>query len=616
MNLPEPSLGFFMVLAKGKPVIKHVLLCLLFAFTTFNVSAESDLSNSWQWRKLLQYNEIQESEVKQEDFFFSPQGKTNPQAELEATIDAFSDEANICNFPARHMLINEAGLLPSFDYSACDDFVTWQKSEEVDTATLVFADGYLKNPASFHGHLFIKLGESSDTDLLDNSLNFGAKVPTGVDPVTYIINGLFGGYEARYSAQPFYRHNLSYGQVELRNLWDYELDISTFDAQLLAAHLYELSRTEYTYYFTNKNCAYYVARAIELVAGEYLVTDRELTVFPSEIIQRVAAPKASLVRKIELNESEQKRFQSKYHALSVNQQEAVNLWVTGSDRNKQFRRLSESEQKQVLITLASYYTFRQRQSPEQKQHRSRKQEVLTRLLQYPAGNNLKIEASAEEPHLGQKPNMFRLSRVLGNNHANRWEVAIRPTYYDRLQPKVGKPKNSALRMGEITISLVDNNFLLEDVTLIDITSFNVSSTGLPGDGGSSWVIKTGASRNRLRGAGANFSAYVEGHYGWSGNVIDNVISYALVGGRIHDKELSGDEHNLTIESTVGLEGQFLGSNWFCEIATPLSIAERLSSQDWRTNCGISFVNSGEVDLRLVYEKQNNTNLTLGLSYYF
>ena len=597
-------------------MIRYVLIYLLFSLTTLTVSAESDLSSSWQWRKLLQYNEISVSEITQEDFFFSPQGKTNPQAELKATLMAFRDEANICKFPARHMLISKAGLLPSFDYSACDNFVAWQKAESVNTATLVFADGYLKNPASFHGHLFIKLGNSSDPDLLNNSLNFGAKVPDGVDPVTYIINGLSGGYQARYSAQPFYRHNLSYGQIELRNLWDYELDISTFEAQLLAAHLYELSRTEYTYYFTSKNCAYYVARAIELVAGQYLVSDSELTVFPSEIIQRIAAPENQLVRKIELNESEQKRFQSKYHALSLAQQKAVKLWVKSNEDSQGFNHLSQNEQKQVLITLASYYTFRQRQNPDNREFSDSKHEVLVKLLHYPPGNNLKVEASAEAPHLGQKPNMLRLSRVFGSYGADRWEFTMRPTYYDRLQPKVGKPKHSALRMGELTLSLFNNNVMLEDLTLIDITSFNVSSTGLSGDGGNSWAIRTGASRNRLRGPKANLAAYVEGHYGWSGRITNNIISYGLVGGRLHDKELSGDQHNLTIESTIGLEGNFLGTNWFCEIAKPMSVAAKLSSQNIKTNCGISLFNRNTIDLRVVYEHQNNANLSLGLSYYF
>ena len=604
------------MLAKGKSVVKYAVFSLFLSLIGFNASADSDLADSWQWRKLLQYNEMDESEVKQDDFFFSPQGKINLQAELDATISSFSDQENICKFPARHMLINQAGLVPKFDYSVCEDFMTWQKSEKVDTATLVFADGYLKNPASFHGHLFIKLGEDSNTGLLDNSLNFGAKVPPGVDPVTYIVNGLFGGYEARYSAQHFYRHNLAYGQIELRNLWDYELDISPFEAQLLAAHLYELSRTEYTYYFTSKNCAYYVARALELVAGRYLVSDEELTVFPSEIIQRIAEPDSNLVRIIELNESEQKRFQSKYHALSASQKKAVKLWLAGNYESEPFQSLSRAEQKQVLITLSSYYTFRQRQSPKQKEHLARKQEILTRLLQYPAGNNHKIEVSADEPHRGQKPNMMRVSRVLGGSVSNRWEFTMRPTYYDRLQPKVGKPKNSALRMGEFTLSVIDNNLLLEDVTLIDITSFNVSSTGLPGDGGNSWIIKTGATRNRLRGEAVNLATYVEGHYGWAGQISDKVIGYALVGGRIHDKELAGDKHNLTIESTIGLEGQFAGKNWFCELATPLSVTDSLSSQSWKTNCGVNLVNSEKLDLRLVYKKQDNTNFLLGLSYYF
>nr|WP_282444729.1 DUF4105 domain-containing protein [Idiomarina sp. ATCH4] len=514
------------------------------------------------------------------------------------------------------MLIERTGLIPPFDYSTCEEFIDWQKSDEVDSITLVFADGYLKNPASFHGHLFIKLGGASNVELLDNSLNFGAKVPPGVDPLSYIVKGLFGGYEARYSAQHFYRHNLSYGQVELRNLWDYELDISTFEAQLLAAHLYELSRTEYTYYFTSKNCAYYVARALELVAGRYLVTDSELTVFPSGVIQRIAERENSLVREITLNESEQKRFQSKYHALSKRQQETVRLWLEDHPNSRLFDNLAESEQKQVLITLASYYSFRQRQNPEQEAHRARKQDVLTKLLKYPPGDNHKVKAISEEPHLGQKPNMIRVSKVFGSGDVDRWEFTARPTYYDCLQPKIGKPKNSALRMGELTISVIDNNVAIEDLTVIDITSFNVSNTGLPGDGGNSWIIKAGATRNRLRGEKVNLATYVEGHYGWATRVTRNIIGYALFGGRMHDKERRGDQHNVTVESMLGFEGEFAGRNWFCEVATPVSITDKVKAQNWKMNCGASLVMNSAFDFRVVYKKQENHNIRLGVSYYF
>ncbi|WP_404400167.1 DUF4105 domain-containing protein [Idiomarina seosinensis] len=597
--------------------LKAIAYITAFMFSA-GATASVQLAQSWQWKKVLQYNEKGYSEVKQGNFFFSLNGHQDPAAELRQTLSAFkSGKTAICRFPARHMLTTKAGLTEAFNYTECNDFITWQQSRFVDKAALVFADGYLKNPASFHGHLFITLsGEQSSSGLLDNSLNFGASVPPGVNPVTYILKGLFGGYQARYSAQPFYRHNLSYGQIELRNLWDYELNLSDFDAQLLSAHLFELSETEYTYYFTSKNCAYYVARAIEIVADDYLVSDDELTVFPSEIVQRIAEPKRDLVRSVTLNESEQKRFQSRYHALAESEKLAARGWANGNPHNPAFNRLSKAGQKRVLITLSSYFEFQRRQQPDSQQHFKNKRVVLMELLKHPAGNSHKQEPVAEQPHLGQKPNMVRISRVLHSGEADRWELTYRPTYYDRLQPKIGKPKHSGLTMGELALSYADNKLSVESLTLIDITSFNVSSTGLPGDGGQSWAIKAGADRKRLRDTQPDFSGFVEGAYGAATDLTAGAIGYALVSARLHDKEVDGDSHNVTLAAKFGVEGKIANKNWFCEVSSPLSVADKVKAQDWITRCGANLLHGTGFDLRLTLEKQNFANYLLGFSYYF
>lgn len=597
-------------------IIGTLLAVFLFSANAHAASDIEQLARSWKWQKVLQYNEHGVSEIQQADFFLAVNGATDSVAELNATLAIFrNNPKTICNYPARHLLTTQAGLTEAFDYRVCEEFQQWQRGSAVDKASLIFADGYLKNPASFHGHLFIKLSPKGNPgDLLDNSLNYGAVVPDDEDPVTYILKGLFGGYDARYSAQPFYRHNLSYGQVELRNLWDYRLNISESDAQLLSAHLFELSRTHYTYYFTSKNCAYYVARALELVAGDHLVSTAEMTVFPGEIIQRIAAPNLNLVSAIVLNASEQKTFQSQYHALSSVQQEALRSYLKGQKTT--FEALSQAEQKQVLITLSSYYTFLYRRAPDEQHFQKARGEVLRALLQYPAGNNFKIAIEADEPHLGQGATLLRVGHTYHSAEASRQTFMFRPTYYDRLQPKIGKPANSSLTMGELTLSHNAGTVRLESLRAVDITSLNVSNTGLPGDGGRSWALGVGADRDYARHSDSDLAVYISGEYGLAEQLNDNLVGYALLGGKLHANYQSSDAHNVTLWTRVGVEGQISDANWYCELQQPMSVASTSHRQTLKTACGVNLWHTDSVDFRFTAQKQDYTEATLSLSIYF
>ncbi len=592
--------------------------CVVFLVAIIPHAQATDLAQSWQWKKLLQYNERGYSEIEQMDFFFSPTGHHDPHAELAAARSAFQSEPElVCQYPARALFLMRAGLIAEFDSGQCEALVNWQKSATIDQASLVFADGYLKNPASFHGHLFLNLSNSqSPYRLLDNSLNYGAEVPQNVDPVTYIAKGLFGGYRARYSSQHFYRHNLSYGRIELRNLWDYQLNISASDAQLLSAHLFELASTDYQYYFMSKNCAYYVARALELVAGTYLVSDSDWTVFPSEVVAHVAAPELHLVHSITLNESEQKRFQSQYNALPDVLKNAVDEWVYHQPEGTLFTQLTAQDQKRVLITLASYFDFLLLQNPDEAAYSQQRQQVLRALLRYEPGNNHQVVAAAEQPHLGQPPNMVRFSYLNLTDQANTWELTVRPTYYDRLQPKIGKPKHSELMMGELTVSQRDGSLLLERLSLFNLTSLNVSNTGLPGDGGESWLLAVGAERRRFRTLQAPLAVYVEGGYGKAHQFDSGVVFYALAGARLHDKEAVGDDHNLTLTGRVGVEGTIGERTWLCEFTKPLAVSQRVTAQRLHSQCAAALYQSQSSDLRLTVEHQQYLGVKLGWSFFF
>ncbi|MCU7554918.1 DUF4105 domain-containing protein [Alteromonas sp. ASW11-19] len=595
----------------------QALLILLSVTFYANSQTQSDLrilAESWEWKRLLQYNEANVSDIESKAFFLSPDGQFDPYSELKTFIEHAS-EVMACRFPARYAFAQHHNLVGYYDLANCDDFTEFMRTSEPEGVTLIFADGYLKNPASFHGHLFIRIDQSGKGDgLLATSLNFGAIVPDDDDPLTYIVKGIFGGYDARFSAQPFYRHHISYGQQELRDLWEYKLDLTPYKKQLLTGLLFELSQIKYQYFFIDENCAYFVARALEIVAPEFLVKSSDKTVIPSEVIKSVmSAGDQQMVSEVTLIKSQQKKFQNHFHVLTKRQQVALADWIK---RDKGlFDGLSKPSQKKVLITLGSYYAFRIQQSPDNENLKQARRDVIKSLLQYEPGNTIKLEEEQRVyPHEGQAAALLR-TELLSLDGNLGGKITMRPTYYDRIQPSGGRPNQSAMAMGQIGFYFDNDHLELDHLYGIHVESFDISSTGVEGDGGESWTLTLGAQRNRLRSIDAKVAAFVAGGYGiatkWRG-----IVPYLFGHGRVHMKETERDNHSLTASMRAGLEWRWFGEKAFCEAEKPFSITTSVTSQDLIGRCHLSLNSTNNSDFRFTVEAQNTLLISLAASIYF
>lgn len=98
---------------------------------------------------------------------------------------------------------------------------------------------------------------------------------------------MFGGYKAGFSDQLFYRHQHNYGEIELRDLWEYTLNLNERDVAFIANHLWEILGTEFDYYFADENCAFHLAQIIELVIGDQLTSESSPWVIPATIFSRL-----------------------------------------------------------------------------------------------------------------------------------------------------------------------------------------------------------------------------------------------------------------------------------------------------------------------------------------
>ena len=231
------------------------------------------------WRRLLHFEDGEEtSSVLRDSFFLAPRGRVDPRAELDSTLAAYFGPGEIgdthprCRFPARYHWLARRVALPGYALpSPCPALEEWGVFEPSASISLLMVSGYLGNPASTFGHSLLKLNTAHSPEvpsLFEPTVNFGADIPQGENPFLYLLRGLAGGYEAKFSDKYFYTHDLVYSQTEFRDMWEYRLNLSEYQRLLLGLHAWEMVGQPYRYYFLGKNCGFRLAELVDLALEE------------------------------------------------------------------------------------------------------------------------------------------------------------------------------------------------------------------------------------------------------------------------------------------------------------------------------------------------------------
>ncbi|MGD0211104.1 MAG: DUF4105 domain-containing protein, partial [Desulfomonilia bacterium] len=132
-------------------------------------------------------------------FFLASDGKTNPEAELDATIRAFfigednEKKSAVCRFAARYEWIKgklnfDPGRLP---ISECHPFMNFMNNIKPESVTLVFPAEHLNSPASMFGHTFLTIETANKSKLLAYAVNYSAFTNETFGPL-FAVKGLFG----------------------------------------------------------------------------------------------------------------------------------------------------------------------------------------------------------------------------------------------------------------------------------------------------------------------------------------------------------------------------------------------------------------------------------------
>ncbi len=320
----------------------HFILLILIGIgiqssLTGTLSPESELetlAKSPYWLRLIHYEKSfwggYRSRVEGGEFFFSPEGKSNPYLEMQATLAAMSKDIEVgrlkqhpqCAFPERYRFLKEGLKLKTKDV-LCSKLNEYLDKLNPESVTLVFSSAYPHNPGSMFGHTFLRINSKSKNqkkqDLLDWGISYAAQVENDENGFAFVYLGLTGGYRGQFSLLPYYAKVNEYVNNESRDVWEYELNLNREETYRLIRNVWEVETNSFfDYYFLDENCSYQLLAFLEVAKPDWELTDFPIYVIPGETIKKVSAISGA-IKNIKYRPSLQKKMMGNYEKLERSQ---------------------------------------------------------------------------------------------------------------------------------------------------------------------------------------------------------------------------------------------------------------------------------------------------------
>lgn len=429
-----------------------------------------------QWRQMMQYQNLGagfKSKIKPSEFFISPSGATDPQTELQATLTFFqqvlpaSNQHPQCVYPARYSVLKKAFKLAAPVF--CQDISDWKSKYQMSYVSLFYAGPYMSSPSSVFGHSFLLLGSAKTEEYSQLTFNFAADIPSDVSAFNYAFKGITGGFPGTISILPYYQRLYQYTDMENRDLWEYRLNLTSTEVELLANYIWEIkSQVNFDYYFFDENCASILLWILKAIKPQIdIATSNSNYVLPSEVTQ--VAARESLVDQTMYHPALLKRLKSKINQMSVTEKAGF-----------QNARAEETVQRftgtQLLLEALQDHLNIER-------HRLRGElppelKPLERdvLLQRSQIQKPPLEFNEAEtplkPDTAHPPVQIQIGAVFRNSITST-AFSLRPGVHGFLDYSAGYLPNSSVKILELQIQAVENKRIrLQKLTLLELSNFS------------------------------------------------------------------------------------------------------------------------------------------------
>jgi hypothetical protein len=468
------------------------------------------------------------SEVDGDAFFLAEDGKTNPEAELEATLRGLFSSPRVplsgipqseaesepvqCRFPARREWLMKELAIPAsaLPQVVCQRWSEFFKLLKPASLTLIFSSYYLNNPASAFGHTFLRVNKVENAanrdgrELLDNGVDFSARVDTE-NSVIYAFKGLLGLFPGTFNKMPFYYKVREYNDYESRDLWEYDLKLDRKQVEFVVAHLWELGQTYFAYYYMSENCSYHILGLLEVADPKLRLVERlGFPVIPADTVKALFA-NPGFVQRIHYRPSNRTQFRLRIEGLEPGELAAVEALMENPDAPLPGG-FSEQRSVKVLDTAIDLVGVKYARdlTKERSQMNAHGIELEQRLLERRArfarpSEEQRFPISARQmPQFGHDSSRIGLGsgyeREDGYFHALNFRLAL----HDLADPAVGYPDGAEIEFlpGSLRYYVESPRITLEELSLIRVKSLSPFTRF---DHPVSWLLDFGSKRTRDAG---------------------------------------------------------------------------------------------------------------------
>lgn len=426
-------------------------------------------------------------------FFLSEHGDRDAAAELRATLEGLflpagsvpDEEHPQCRFIARRhwlaaRLAIDPGELPAVE---CVDYERWREGLAATGLTLIFPEGFMHSAASMFGHTLLRI-DSSDPGGAGALLGYGVDFTAdsgGDNTFSYLAKGVAGGYSGRFSVRPYTALLKRYADWDNRDVWEYELDVSDDQLDLLLEHLWELRGIEFPYYFFTKNCSYELLRLLDVGLPDLdAADDFRGPVIPIDTVRATIAPPGLLVE-ARYRPSPETRLREALRSLPRSDRELVRRIAAGKlpPEDPTLAEIGTFRSARVLDVAYDQlrYEFLAGQVSEADSRALSRRILLAR-------SRIAVDSAAEArpPEPGTRPDLGHDSSLVAlgagwRDDESFLELRWQPAFHDLIAPSGGFPEHMEIRFLDTRLRVYpeSGDVRLHELSLVQSSSLSPRS---------------------------------------------------------------------------------------------------------------------------------------------
>jgi hypothetical protein len=437
------------------------LLGLPFLFLLLLSQSTYAQNHDKAWLKLMRYRKGilgYKSEVDSKSYFLADDGKTNPESEKQATLTYLNGKKeNRCIFPGRYQYFVKTGLLKKKSFAHCKDYMKFLKKIDLDSVSVIFSSYYIDRPASAFGHTLFKFNGSKNkgSDLNDYGVDFSAFVTTK-NAFLYGVMGIIGGFNGSFNLMPYFLKLREYNDYDSRDLWEFKINLSEQEKAFFLAHLWDMNKAKFDYYYFSENCSYHVLSFLDAVTVKWDLVERMGTfVTPIDTLLPLFDHAKELVGETYLRPSLKSRLQDNINNLSSHDKKIVRAAFKGEDIKNDLAPLKKSKQARLLDTANQMIDYKYssqvflKEGEAAKEIQERKRKLLIMRSQIPFLIKTKKKIKKEKVRISHRTGKLQLGYETTNKSVKRTVLRSRFALHRMQEPLGDLYGDFTLQMGRI-----------------------------------------------------------------------------------------------------------------------------------------------------------------------